>query len=68
MTVTNEPISSLLTDYHSLNYVSCKLRKAVAADLRTVDAASTVDGASIRVNEFDEKWRADYPTIVKSWP
>jgi putative transposase len=52
---------------HSLNYVSWKLRKAVAADLKTVYAASTVDEASIRLNEFDDKWGADYPTIVKSW-
>mgnify|MGYP001558549534 FL=1 len=52
---------------HSLNYVSWKLRKAVAADLKTVYAASTVDEASIRLNEFEDKWGADYPTIVKSW-
>jgi putative transposase len=52
---------------HSLNYVSWKLRKAVAADLRTIYAASTVDEASIRLDEFDDKWGADYPTIVKSW-
>jgi putative transposase len=52
---------------NSLNYVSWKLRKAVAADLKTVYAASTVDEAAIRLNEFDDKWGADYPTIVKSW-
>lgn len=52
---------------HSLNYVSWKLRKAVAADLKAVYAASTVDEAAIRLNEFDDKWGADYPTIVKSW-
>ena len=52
---------------HSLNYVSWKLRKAVAADLKTVYAAATVDEAAIRLNEFEDKWGADYPTIVKSW-
>jgi putative transposase len=52
---------------HSLNYVSWKLRKEIAADLKTVYAASTVDEAAIRLNEFDDKWGADYPTIVKSW-
>jgi putative transposase len=52
---------------HSLNYVSWKLRKAVAADLKTVYAASTVDEAAIRLNEFEDKWGVDYPTIVKSW-
>lgn len=52
---------------HSLNYVSWKLRKAVAADLNTVYGASTVDETLIRLGEFDDKWGADYPTIVKSW-
>ena len=52
---------------HSLNYVSWKLRKEIAADLKTVYAASTVDEATIRLNEFEAKWGADYPTIVKSW-
>ena len=52
---------------HSLNYVSWKLRKVVAADLKAIYAAATVDEAQIRLNEFDEKWGADYPTIVRSW-
>ena len=52
---------------HSLNYVSWKLRKEIAADLKTIYAAATVDEAAIRLNEFDDKWGVDYPTIVKSW-
>ena len=52
---------------HSLNYVSWKLRKEIAADLKTIYAASTVDEAAIRLNEFDDKWGVDYPTITKSW-
>ncbi len=52
---------------HSLNYVSWKLRKDIAADLKTIYAAATVDEAHIRLNEFDDKWGTDYPTIVKSW-
>jgi putative transposase len=52
---------------HSLNYVSWKLRKVVAADLKTIYAAATVDEAKIRLQEFDDKWGSDYPTIVKSW-
>jgi putative transposase len=35
---------------HSLNYVSCKLRKDAAADLKTIYAASTLDEAAIRLN------------------
>lgn len=52
---------------YSLNFVSWKLRKAVAADLRTVYTAATVEEAEIRLAEFDAKWGADYPSIVQSW-
>ncbi|QFY42418.1 IS256 family transposase [Candidatus Methylospira mobilis] len=52
---------------YSLNYVSWKLRKAVAADLRLIYAVSTVEAAETRLTEFEEKWGADYPAIVQSW-
>ncbi len=52
---------------YSLNYVGWKLRKEVAADLRAIYTASTVDEALMRLDEFDEKWGGDYPAIVKSW-
>lgn len=52
---------------HSLNYVSWKMRKAVAADLKTVYSASTADDALLRLEEFADQWGQDYPTIVKSW-
>ncbi len=52
---------------HSLNYVGWKLRKAVAADLRLVYAAATAEEAEMRLAEFEAKWGADYPPIVKSW-
>ena len=52
---------------YSLNYVSWKLRKVVAADLRAIYAAATAAEAEIRLMEFDEKWGKDYPSIVQSW-
>ncbi len=52
---------------YSLNYVSWKLRKAVAVDLRSIYAAATVEEAEIRLVEFEEKWGKDYPSIVQSW-
>lgn len=52
---------------YSLNYVSWKLRKEVAADLRTIYTAATVDEAAQRLNEFEVKWGEAYPSIVKSW-
>ena len=52
---------------YSLNYVSWKLRKEIAADLRTIYAAATVEEAEQRLDEFEAKWGEDYPAIVKSW-
>ncbi len=52
---------------YSLNYISWKLRKEVAADLRTIYAAATVEEAEQRLDEFEEKWGAAYPSIVQSW-
>lgn len=46
---------------HSLNYVSWKLRKVVAADLKAIYAASTVQEAHIRLGEFDAKWGRRLP-------
>ena len=52
---------------NSLNYVSWKLRKVVAADLRSIYTSATENEALMRLQEFENKWGADYPTIVKSW-
>lgn len=52
---------------YSLNFVSWKLRKTVAADLRTVYTAATAEEADRRLTEFEAKWGADYPSIVQSW-
>jgi putative transposase len=52
---------------HSLNYVSWKMRKAVAADLRSVYAAATLEAARAALDEFEQQWGSDYPPIVQSW-
>ena len=52
---------------YSLNYVSWKLRKEIAADLRVIYAATTVEDAEQRLDEFEEKWGAAYPSIIQSW-
>src|SRR5258707_10991538 len=51
----------------SLNYVSWKQRKTVAADLQPVYRASTVEEASERLDEFAQKWDEAYPTISQMW-
>ncbi len=52
---------------HSLNYVSWKQRKEVAADLKTIYSAATVEEAEHHLSLFEEKWDASHPTISKSW-
>lgn len=52
---------------HSLNYVSWKRRKEVAADLRRIYQSATVDEAEMMLNEFEEKWGKEYPPISQSW-
>jgi putative transposase len=52
---------------HSLNYVSWKQRKAVAADLKRIYQAATVEEAEARLTEFEKQWGAAYPPIGQSW-
>lgn len=52
---------------HSLNYVGWQKRKEVAADLRHVYTASTIDEAEQYLTEFEAKWDDDYPPIAQSW-
>jgi hypothetical protein len=50
-----------------LNYVSWKQRKTVAADLKPIYQASTVEEAEQRLGEFAAKWDGAYPTISQMW-
>ncbi len=52
---------------NSLRYVPWKERKAVAADLRTIYKADTVEEAEQALDAFEEKWGDQYPMVVKSW-
>ena len=52
---------------YSLNYVSWKLRKDVAADLRAIYTAATVEEAGRQLDAFEEKWGEAYPSIGQSW-
>ncbi len=52
---------------HSLRFVPWKDRKEVAADLKAIYRAETVEAAQDRLAEFEEKWGAKYPTIGQSW-
>ena len=52
---------------HSLNFVSWKDRKAVAADLKKIYRADNDILATANLTEFEGKWDNKYPTIGQSW-
>lgn len=52
---------------NSLNYVNWKERKTVAADLKLVYRAATVEEADQRLCEFEQRWDAKYSSIAKMW-
>ena len=52
---------------HSLKYVSWKQRKEVAADLKTIYSASTIEDAEFNLEKFETKWNTSHPAIGKSW-
>jgi putative transposase len=51
----------------SLNYVSWKQRREVAADLRTIYRAATAEEAGMRLEELAQKWDRTHPTISQIW-
>jgi putative transposase len=52
---------------NSLKYVPHKNKKAVSADLKKVYNAATVSEAETMLEQFAQKWDAQYPTISKQW-
>ena len=52
---------------NSLNYVGWNKRKEVAADLRLVYSAATMDEAEHALADFEDKWNTAYPPIALSW-
>lgn len=52
---------------NSLNYVSWKMRKQVADDLKRIYQSATVDEAEQRLVEFEVQWDEAYPSIAQIW-
>jgi putative transposase len=52
---------------NSLNYVSWKMRKQVADDLKRIYQSATVDDAEQRLAEFETQWNDAYPSIAQIW-
>ena len=51
----------------SLNYVGWKERKAVAADLKPIYRAATVEQARQELERFLGRWGSKYPAIGRQW-
>lgn len=52
---------------NSLNFVSWKVQREVAADLKTIYTSLTVEMAQQMLDAFEAKWDKDYPSIGQSW-
>jgi len=52
---------------NSLRYVGWKKKKEVAADLKSIYAAKTLEEAELALSVFSEKWDPEFPSISKSW-
>ena len=52
---------------NSLRFVAWKDRKALAAELRTIYTADSVEAAETALDAFEEKYGERYPMIVQSW-
>src|SRR4051794_23980706 len=51
----------------SLNFVSWKQRRLVAADLRTIYTAVSSEAAEMALDAFAAKWDGAYPSISQVW-
>jgi len=52
---------------HSLNYVSWKQRKEVAADLKRIYRSTTAEEGEATLAAFEQKWNATHAPIAQSW-
>lgn len=52
---------------NSLKFVSYKDRKKIAADLKHIYRAATVEQAEEALRDFEKQWDGRYPMISKSW-
>lgn len=52
---------------NALRFVPWKDKKEVAADLKKVYGAATIEQAELALTEFADKWDSKYPSISRSW-
>ena len=64
-TITQTCIVHLIRN--SLKYVPHKHRKKVAADLKAIYSAATVEDAELALEMVDEAWGNKYAAVIKVW-
>lgn len=52
---------------NAMRFVSYKDRKKMAASMRTIYAAPTVEGAELAFKDFENDWGAQYPGAIDVW-
>ena len=52
---------------NAMRFVSYNDRKKIAAVMRTIYTAPTVEGAELALAEFDKQWGAKYPGAIDVW-
>ncbi len=52
---------------YSMKFVPWTDKKAVAADLKAIYGADTLEMAEANLEHFDEVWGDKYPHVIKSW-
>jgi len=52
---------------HTMNYVSWKQKREVAADLRTIYTAPTADAAALALEQFAAKWDKSHAALSQVW-
>lgn len=57
----------ILNRRNSLQYVSYKHRKEVAADLKLIYTSAMEEETLLSLESFASKWNVRYPQIAKSW-
>jgi putative transposase len=52
---------------NAMRFVSCADRKRIAADMRKIYTAGTVEAADLALGEFDKTWGKQYPGTIDVW-
>src|SRR5689334_314062 len=52
---------------NAMRFVSYQDRKKIAADMRTIYTAPSVEAAEIALKDLDQRWGTQYPGVIDVW-